>query len=55
MSEGVILQDIRLPIHTETVQQLSPAVESDASTKRIEALEKQVNQLIQRAIAQRLM
>lgn len=55
MSEGVILQDIRLPIHTETVQQLSPAVESDASTKRIEALEKQVNQLIQQRIAQRLM
>ncbi|MBQ4814737.1 chromosome-anchoring protein RacA [Bacillus pumilus] len=47
MSEGVILQDIRLPIHAETVQQLSPAVETDVSTKRIEALEKQVNQLIQ--------
>ncbi|WP_144531883.1 chromosome-anchoring protein RacA [Bacillus pumilus] len=47
MSEGVILQDIRLPIHTETVQQLAPAVETDVSIKRIEALEKQVNQLIQ--------
>lgn len=50
MSEGVILQDIRLPIHTETVQQLSPAAETDASTKRIEALEKQVNQLIQQQL-----
>lgn len=50
MSEGVILQDIRLPIHSETVQQLSPAVETDASTKRIEALEEQVNQLIQQQL-----
>lgn len=50
MSEGVILQDIRLPIHTETFQQLSPAAETDASTKRIEALEKQMNQLIQQQL-----
>ncbi|MCY9672578.1 chromosome-anchoring protein RacA [Bacillus pumilus] len=50
MSEGVILQDIRLPIHAETVQQLSPAAETDGSTKRIEALEEQVNQLIQQQL-----
>ncbi|MBU8695877.1 chromosome-anchoring protein RacA [Bacillus pumilus] len=50
MSEGVILQDIRLPIHSETVQQLSPTVETDVSTKRIEALEEQVNQLIQQQL-----
>lgn len=50
MSEGVILQDIRLPIHEETVQQLSPAAETDASTRRIEALEKQVKQLIQQQL-----
>ncbi|QZD58199.1 chromosome-anchoring protein RacA [Bacillus pumilus] len=50
MSEGVILQDIRLPIHEATVQQLSPAAETDASTRRIEALEKQVKQLIQQQL-----
>ncbi|MBD3859116.1 chromosome-anchoring protein RacA [Bacillus sp. 28A-2] len=47
MSEGVILQDIRLPIHEGTVRQLSSAVETDASAQRIEALEEQVKQLIQ--------
>ncbi|MGX9290269.1 chromosome-anchoring protein RacA [Bacillus sp. A015] len=47
MSEGVILQDIRLPIHEETVRQLSSAVETDESTQRFEALEEQVKQLIQ--------
>jgi len=47
MNEGVILHDIRLPIHEETAQQLSPAVETSDSSKRIEALEEQVKQLLQ--------
>lgn len=47
MSEGVLLQEIRLPIHEETSDQLSPAVETEASTQRIEVLEQQVKQLIQ--------
>ncbi|MDR0123881.1 MULTISPECIES: chromosome-anchoring protein RacA [Bacillus] len=47
MNEGVILQDIQLPIHKETVRQLAPAVETDVSTQRMEALEEQVKQLIQ--------
>lgn len=47
MNEGVILHDIRLPIHEETVQQLSPAVETSASAQRIEALEEQVKKLLQ--------
>lgn len=47
MNEGVILHDIRLPIHEETAQQLSPTVETSDSSKRIEALEKQMKQLLQ--------
>lgn len=47
MNEGVILHDIRLPIHEETAQQLSPTVETSDSSKRIEALEEQVKQLLQ--------
>lgn len=47
MNEGVILHDIRLPIHEETAQQLSPTVETSNSSKRIEALEEQVKQLLQ--------
>lgn len=50
MNEGVILHEIRLPIHQETVQQLSPTIETSASSKRIEALEKQVNQLMQQQL-----
>ena len=47
MNEGVILHDIRLPIHEEIAQQLSPTVETSDSSKRIEALEKQMKQLLQ--------
>ncbi|GLF89162.1 chromosome-anchoring protein RacA [Bacillus safensis] len=50
MNEGVILQDIQLPIHKETVRQLAPAVETNVSIQRIEALEKQVRQLIQQQL-----
>ncbi|MGG3090502.1 chromosome-anchoring protein RacA [Bacillus safensis] len=50
MSEGVILQDIQLPIHKETVRQSAPAAEADVSIQRIEALEKQVKALIQQQL-----
>ncbi|MFJ5671777.1 chromosome-anchoring protein RacA [Bacillus safensis] len=48
MSEGVILQDIQLPIHKETVRQSAPAAQ--VSIQRIEALEKQVKELIQQQL-----
>ncbi|MEI4790032.1 chromosome-anchoring protein RacA [Bacillus sp. FJAT-53060] len=47
MNEGVFLQDIKMSIHEETVQQLSPAVETTAATQRLEALEGQVKKLLQ--------
>ena len=50
MNEGVILQDIQLPIHKETVRQSASAAETDVSIQRIEALEKQVGQLIQQQL-----
>ncbi|BBP92889.1 chromosome-anchoring protein RacA [Bacillus safensis] len=50
MSEGVILQDIQLPIHKETVRQSAPAAQTDVSIQRIEALEKQVKELIQQLL-----
>lgn len=50
MNEGVILQDIQLPIHKETARQSAPAVETDVSIQRIETLEKQVGQLIQQQL-----
>ncbi|PCK19723.1 MerR family transcriptional regulator [Bacillus pumilus] len=46
MNEGVFLQEIKLPIYEETAHQLSPAVKTDISTQRIEALEEQVKNLI---------
>ncbi|MCY7492546.1 chromosome-anchoring protein RacA [Bacillus safensis] len=50
MSEGVILQDIQLPIHKKTVHQSASAAQTDVSIQRIEALEKQVKELIQQQL-----
>ncbi|MDM5299749.1 chromosome-anchoring protein RacA [Bacillus pumilus] len=59
MSEGILLQEIRLPFHEETAHQLAPAVETDGLAQRMEMLEQQVNLLIQQqsevpAVEQRL-
>ncbi|MFJ5964287.1 chromosome-anchoring protein RacA [Bacillus sp. NPDC093026] len=47
LSDGVLLQEIRLPIDEETAHQLASAAESKIYTQRVEALEQQVKQLLQ--------
>ncbi|MFS0654070.1 chromosome-anchoring protein RacA [Bacillus sp. 179-C3.3 HS] len=47
MNEGVLLQEVQLPFHEETVHQLSATIETDASAQRLDVLEHQLKQLIQ--------